>query len=145
MSKPQTVSTARAHVRRFCERVGFESDDPVRVTSELASNAVEHAGDYGDYEVSASLHGRMLWVEVLDHLPCSLPSPVEVLEDAEAGRGLLVVAALTQRFRVELRSGGRKAVCAGFEEDFGEDYGADFEDDFGDEVEDDAGDDFGEV
>jgi anti-sigma regulatory factor (Ser/Thr protein kinase) len=116
VSKPQTVSAARAHVRRFCERVGFESDDPVRVTSELASNAVEHAGDYGDYEVTASLHGGVLWVEVLDFLPCSLPSPVEVLEDAEAGRGLLVVAALTQRFRVDLR-GARKAVCAGFEPD----------------------------
>jgi len=116
-SKPQTVSAARAHVRRFCERVGVESDDPVRVTSELASNAVEHAGDYGDYEVTASLCGDILWVEVLDFLPCSLPSPVEVLEDAEAGRGLLVVAALTQYFRVELRPGARKAVGAGFDVD----------------------------
>ncbi|MDQ1615026.1 MAG: hypothetical protein QOJ60_965 [Actinomycetota bacterium] len=77
-------------------------DDAVLLTSELATNAVLHAGTGFDVEC-ALLDGAVL-IEVLDHYPTrTLPAspPDEVEDDSEGGRGLQLTAAVAATWGVE--------------------------------------------
>ncbi|BBC35748.1 hypothetical protein SGFS_070420 [Streptomyces graminofaciens] len=82
------------------------------VMGELAANAVTHGRVYG--------HGflvRVVWmtgtvrIEVADACKQRRPETRPVAVDAETGRGLLIVAALADRWGVENRALG-KAVWA---------------------------------
>jgi hypothetical protein len=86
--RPEAVSTARAMVRAACLRWGQSavSETAELIISELASNAVRHAG--GIIEISVSLRRRYLHLAVRD----------QTLDEARIGhgdgRGLLLVDAM---------------------------------------------------
>jgi anti-sigma regulatory factor (Ser/Thr protein kinase)/anti-anti-sigma regulatory factor len=86
---PQAVATARTLVREACDRWGHAglADTAELVTSELASNAVRHAG--GSLEVTVALRRRHLHIAVRDR---SFDPPRLGRGDS---RGLLLVDAMT--------------------------------------------------
>ena len=92
---------------RFPEDV---TDDALLCVSELAANAVQHAGTA--YEVRLNDAAGPLCISVVDDdvsftphaTPSALPGPM-----AEAGRGLAIVAAVSTRYGTSLE-GGRKVV-----------------------------------
>lgn len=68
------------------------------ITAELAANAVIHGREPGrDFEVRLTANAETLRVEVSDPRTERIPlfSPHEPPDDAESGRGLMLVAALT--------------------------------------------------
>lgn len=88
-SGPQAVSTARAMARDACARWGHPAlgETAELLISELASNAVRHAG--GMIEISVAVRQRSLHLTVRDRTF----APVRI--GRGDGRGLLLVDALT--------------------------------------------------
>jgi hypothetical protein len=92
--------------RRFVEATlaAWDLDDlndvACLLTSELASNAVRHAGTA--FWVTMDLDLSELRVEVADLAPL-LPVPGEFRNDLRSGRGLLMVEALASRWGVAIR------------------------------------------
>ncbi|MGW0659123.1 ATP-binding protein [Streptodolium elevatio] len=113
---PSSVATAREHVEGLCHKFGVDSFAPVQVVSELAGNAVEHAGMCGGIEVWVSVDPGYLWIEVVDFAPEFVPDLDQVRdpgEERERGRGLLIARTLAERVET-LVMADRKALCACF-------------------------------
>jgi anti-sigma regulatory factor (Ser/Thr protein kinase) len=99
--------SARSVVRELCatgevDQQGVET--AVLLVTELVSNAIEHGG--GSAVLDAEVDGRRLRVCVVDDDP-TLPSASLASIDAERGRGLLLVEALSSRWGAEPRDGGK--------------------------------------
>lgn len=80
------------------------ADEVTLLVSELAANAVRHATT--PFTVSLGCDGRLVRVEVADgspDLPVAQLPPVE----AVAGRGLMIVDALAERWGVEPSASGK--------------------------------------
>lgn len=69
------------------------------IVAELSANAVRHGRVPGrDFRLRLSAEGATLRVEVTDSRGESIPALTEPSDDLDAGRGLLLVAALTDRW-----------------------------------------------
>lgn len=115
-SDPGSVAAAREHVEVLCRKFGLDAFGPVQVVSELAGNAVEHAGMYGGLEVWVSIDTGYLWIEVVDFAPEFVPQLDAIEEpddDQERGRGLLIARMLAERIET-LVMDDRKVLCACF-------------------------------
>lgn len=93
------------HARRFvdevlnrwrCEAV---LDDVKLLVSELVTNAVVHAGS--EVQVAVRLLGDAVRIEVVDRSPGTSLRPSQPTEDAESGRGLLLVETMASSWGVE--------------------------------------------
>lgn len=107
-----SLAIAREHVRVQLAEWSLPAliDAAVLVVSELAGNAVEHAGT--GFELRLEVRGdTSLRIEVLDHGPGS-PDPREPDLDSERGRGLHLVASLAVSWGVEPVPGEGKIVWA---------------------------------
>jgi anti-sigma regulatory factor (Ser/Thr protein kinase) len=100
-----TIREAREFVRHCLRESGADVDSAVLMTSELATNAVEHAES--DYEVAVRHVDDAIRVEVRNDEPRTLPI-LATPEDTH-GRGLLVVEALATRWGIE-SSDDRKVI-----------------------------------
>jgi PAS domain S-box-containing protein len=108
----RSVAVARAFVRDTLHGWGFADvvDDAVVLTSELVTNAVVHAGTAAD--VQCLRYDTAVRVEVADHYP-EREVPIQVHgrqfrdTDNEGGRGLLLCAALANRWGVEYTPAGK--------------------------------------
>ena len=80
------------------------TDDATLLVSELATNAVVHAGT--DFDVSVELLGDTVEVAVTDRHPTrTLPAPPASVDgDFESGRGLFLTAALAEKWGVDYTS-----------------------------------------
>ncbi|MFG3102688.1 ATP-binding protein [Streptomyces sp. NPDC048182] len=87
-------------------------DDVLLCVSELATNALLHGVPPGrGYLVRLALHADgVLRMEVHDSGPGELRTP-EPSEDDEGGRGLLLVAALSDKWGVGERNPGKIVWC----------------------------------
>lgn len=92
----RSVATVRHHVRDLICRRGLQhvADDVELLTSELATNAVEHADGFR-YAVAVSVCPGLIVVEVFDSAP-QRPVLHERDNERECGRGLTTVAALAK-------------------------------------------------
>ncbi|NUR07585.1 MAG: response regulator [Nocardioidaceae bacterium] len=111
---PQALPSAR-EARRFASRLvsdwnfGSVLDDVLLVVSELAANAVTHAGSALELRMSHS--GNLLRIEVADSgAGTPEPQPEGILE--EHGRGLRLIDHLTASWGMEEVPGGGKVVWA---------------------------------
>jgi anti-sigma regulatory factor (Ser/Thr protein kinase) len=89
-------------------RCGFGNDElhsAEAVAGELLANAVQHTSG-GGTSVTARLEGGWLRVEVRDQ-SAALPHVRRARADAEDGRGLLIIAALADRYGVERNASGK--------------------------------------
>jgi anti-sigma regulatory factor (Ser/Thr protein kinase) len=108
-STPRGARLARRLVANRMDVWGFAydseaSEDVSLVVAELAANAVRHGRVRGrSFRVRLVLRGNLVRVEVADGRTERLPVPRE--PDGEGGRGLVIVAALAERWGVEPRIG----------------------------------------
>ncbi|MEN3359524.1 MAG: hypothetical protein V7637_3506 [Mycobacteriales bacterium] len=111
---PRAIASARRHVRRQLQawRVGDDLvDDALVLISELATNAVMHAGTA--FEVNCTHLGDSIRLEVRDGypgrgLPAVLPAPDP---SRPSGRGLLLCAALSSAWGVEYTPTAKTVWC----------------------------------
>lgn len=106
-----SVRTARNFVRARLEEWGVASlvDDAVLVVSELAANALTHAGS--SYRLRLSADDRVLRIEV-DDAGSGTPEPQPLTDTEEHGRGLHLVGALAASWGMEAAATGGKRVWA---------------------------------
>lgn len=111
--EPSTVAAGRRRVRELLASWGTPLDEDTRftldlVTSELLGNAVRHAtGPAVTVGVPADpLHNRAV-IEVYDSSPGLPALPGHPDEDAESGRGLLIVTQLALAHGVVRKRGGK--------------------------------------
>ena len=107
---PTTPAAARRFVRDVLHRwsAGFLEEPVLLCTGELVTNAIVHVSS--DIEVEVTLVGDVVRVAVHDASPTP-PLRQAPGADAESGRGLLLVEALSARWGVErLGSADGKAV-----------------------------------
>lgn len=97
-TKPAAVAEARNQVQAaICAwDVPVDPSVAVLLASELVTNAVRHEPSKTVTLAISCSHGQ-LRIEVHD-TSCSLPVLVDAPADAEAGRGLMLVAALSARW-----------------------------------------------
>ena len=106
---PAAAAEARSHVRAaICAwEIPVDPGVAVLLTSELVTNAIRHeAGENITLAITCSF--GQLRVDVHD-TSCSLPVLVDASADAEAGRGLMLVATLSATWGV-YRTPAGKAV-----------------------------------
>ncbi|WP_285515653.1 ATP-binding protein [Streptomyces sp. NBRC 14336] len=89
-------------------------DPAANIVAELAANAATHGRVPGrNFQLMLYVVGDTLRIEVTDTQGDGLPQPKEATADtSEAGRGLLVVAALADRWGVDRNLPPRKTVWA---------------------------------
>lgn len=114
---PSAVPCARLHAVHVLRDWNLRdlADDTALVVSELVTNAVTASAVLpGRPPVSLRLisDGRCLRIEVQDHSPADLRLDAEASDDAEHGRGLGVVAALSTRSGSERTAPACKTVWA---------------------------------
>lgn len=105
-----SVPQARAFVRRTLAEWGLtDSDEALLVVSELAANAVLHAGSAYDVRLSSS--PGLLRVEVFDRDP-GTPEPQPFSSTSESGRGVVLVSALATSWGIETDGRAGKVTWA---------------------------------
>lgn len=103
---PQTVRGAREFATEVLADLAPEDavDDVTLALSEIVTNAVLHAGT--TIKISVAVGHDLVRVEVADGSP-RVPSARDYASTAGTGRGLRLVAALSARWGVDVRSGGK--------------------------------------
>ncbi len=109
---PAAAAQARGQVRAAIVSwdVPVDPDTAALLTSELVTNAITHA-DGGTVLLAISCRRGQLRVDVHD-ASRSLPVPVNVPADAEAGRGLLLVNSLSDEWGTYRTPSGKSVYFA---------------------------------
>ena len=104
---PAAAAAARSQVRAAIYAGDVPVDSPVAVllTSELVTNAIRHEAGETVMLVITCACGQ-LRVDVHD-TSCSVPVPVRAPADAETGRGLMLVASLSNDWGYYLTPAGK--------------------------------------
>jgi CheY-like chemotaxis protein/anti-sigma regulatory factor (Ser/Thr protein kinase) len=103
---PSSVPEAREFVRRLLRDWGADHlfDEASLVVTELAANAVLHAGS--PYEVRLTHADGVLRIEVADGDP-GTPEPQPFSAVAETGRGIVLVSAISASWGIDARPDGK--------------------------------------
>ncbi|MCY0937456.1 ATP-binding protein [Streptomyces sp. H34-S4] len=111
-----TASGARQARRLAVEQFaawGLPSEDPALIVAELAANAVTHGRVPGrGFRIGLALADGVLRIEVTDTRCDRVPGIRDADGGAEAGRGLVLVDALADRWGVERGLPPSKVVWA---------------------------------
>ena len=113
---PSAIPCARLHAVHVLHEWGLRdrTDDAVLIVSELMTNAADASvvlPERPPIALRLLASETSLVIEVWDHSPLGLESR-EADPDAECGRGLTVVAALSDRWGSERTARSRKVVWA---------------------------------
>jgi DNA-binding NarL/FixJ family response regulator len=113
---PRSLTSVRLARRFVAEKVqqwGLDDllDDALLVTSELAANAITHAGSA--CRIKLSLNQASLRIDVIDN-GTGTPDPQPPSATEEHGRGLHLVAAMTTAWGLDIVPGDGKVVWAEF-------------------------------
>lgn len=110
---PEEVARLRRAVRVHLAAWGLDGqvDTAQLCVSELVSNVVTHAGTGTPGSLVLSEHEGRLRVEVHDPDTRALPTLVDAEIDAEGGRGMTLVAALADRWGVQLYEDRKVTWC----------------------------------
>ncbi|MFE4328521.1 ATP-binding protein [Streptomyces sp. NPDC056831] len=97
---------------------GLPEESAAHIVAELATNAALHGRVPGrDFRLSLTVHrNALLRIEVTDtrgeQLPPTPGTTVTPVDDAESGRGLLIVEALSDRWGIDVGPVPRKTIWA---------------------------------
>jgi len=106
-----TVPRARTFVRDTLQEWGHaEPDEALLVVTELAANAVLHAGS--SYQVRLAWSPGLLRIEVSDDDPLTTPEPQPFSSTAESGRGIVLVSAIATSWGIETDGDDGKVTWA---------------------------------
>ena len=105
-SLPASVSRIRRFAVAACRDVagGRVCETVELLVSEVATNALVHGA--GDVRVDVRTQGGSVRIEVSDDSP-AVPVPRDAGLDGESGRGMALVAALSDDWGTEPRAGGK--------------------------------------
>jgi anti-sigma regulatory factor (Ser/Thr protein kinase) len=110
---PRGAHQARLLAVRQLHDWGLPLDPAEHVVAELAANAATHGRVPGrDFRLTLYVVGDTLRIEVTDTCGDRLPRPQHPSAEAESGRGLLLVEALTDRWGVARGPRPRKTIWA---------------------------------
>ncbi|MGA5551601.1 ATP-binding protein [Streptomyces pseudogriseolus] len=100
-STPRSARLARLLATEQLRTWGLPAHPAELIVGELAANAVTHGRVSGrDFRLLLYVVGDTLRIEVTDTRGDRLPCPQHSADDAESGRGLLLVEALADRWGV---------------------------------------------
>ncbi|AXL88866.1 ATP-binding protein [Streptomyces sp. CB09001] len=118
LAEADQVRALRRALRIHLEHWGLRelTDAAELCVSELVANVIKHVGPGTPTTLVASLGGSHLRIEVHDPDARALPTLACATLDAEAGRGMTLVDAMSERWGVEL-SGDRKITWCEFRMD----------------------------
>ncbi|WP_435255720.1 ATP-binding protein [Streptomyces althioticus] len=110
---PEEVARLRRAVEIHLKAWGLDDQvDAVQLcVSELVSNIVTHVGVGTPASLALSTGGQRLRVEVHDPDSRALPTLVDAEADAEGGRGMALVAALADRWGVQVYDDHKVTWC----------------------------------
>lgn len=113
-STPRGARLARLLTVEQLRAWGLPLEVPAQIVAELSANAVTHGRVPGrDFRLTLYVVGDTLRIEVTDTRGDRIPtSPGPALPEAEPGRGLLIVEALSGRWGVSPGPPPRKTVWA---------------------------------
>ncbi|MGA5092855.1 ATP-binding protein [Streptomyces cellulosae] len=112
-AQPEEVTHLRSAVRIHLTAWGLDDqvDTAQLCVSELVSNIVTHVGTGTPGSLALSTDGERLRVEVHDPDTRALPTLVDAEIDAEGGRGMALVAALADRWGVQVHDDHKVTWC----------------------------------
>jgi serine phosphatase RsbU (regulator of sigma subunit)/anti-sigma regulatory factor (Ser/Thr protein kinase) len=104
------VQRARHLTAQRARLAGVDADDAELLVTELVTNALRHGGPGVDLWVRRLPAGG-LRLEVVDGRAGSIPTVQRPDDDAEGGRGLVIVQALAARWGTERLAAGKQVWC----------------------------------
>ncbi|MFJ9902712.1 ATP-binding protein [Streptomyces sp. NPDC101152] len=112
-AEPEQVAGVRRALRRRLGGWGLHAaiDAAQLRVSELVSNVINHVGPGVPVTLSVSMHGTRLRLELRDPDSRALPTLVEACTEAESGRGLTLISAVTERWGVRLLADAKVTWC----------------------------------
>ncbi|MGA4902643.1 ATP-binding protein [Streptomyces griseoincarnatus] len=113
LAEPEEVAALRMDVRARLREWGIQEviDEAQLCVSELVSNVITHVGPGTPVSLLLSLRSARLRIEVRDPDAGVLPTLMRATEDAENGRGMALVDALSDRWGVDLHRDGKVTWC----------------------------------
>lgn len=84
---------------------------PARLISELVSNIINHVGAGTPATLVVSMRGTRVRIEIHDPDTRALPTLLEATQDAEVGRGMALVSAVSDRWGVQLQADRKVTWC----------------------------------
>jgi anti-sigma regulatory factor (Ser/Thr protein kinase) len=107
---PASVATARRFVADFLRDSGGDDDwTAVQLISELATNAIVHAGTR--FVVRVSVAAQTVRIAVTDRNPAVRAVPRHYADDASTGRGLGMIAMMAESWGIDQRPGSKTVWC----------------------------------
>jgi len=112
-AEPQEVAALRRIMRLHLGLWGLHGviDAAQLCVSELASNVINHAGAGTPAMLVVSMSGARVRIEVHDSDTRALPVLRDAALDAESGRGMAMVSAVTDRWGVQLQADQKVTWC----------------------------------
>ncbi|MFJ5773580.1 ATP-binding protein [Streptomyces sp. NPDC093094] len=112
-AEPQEVAAVRRVLRLHLITWGLDAiaDEAQLCVSELVTNVITHVGPGTPAVLVVSMRGVRLRIEVHDPDTRALPVLTDPAPDAEHGRGMALVAALADRWGVQLRGDLKVTWC----------------------------------
>lgn len=104
------VARARRLAGEWAQVNGVDADDTELVVTELVTNALRHGGPGVDLWLR-QLDGGGIRLEVVDGRSETAPALQRPDDDAEGGRGLVIVQALADRWGTERLAAGKSVWC----------------------------------
>jgi anti-sigma regulatory factor (Ser/Thr protein kinase) len=112
-AEPQEVAALRRIMRLHLGLWGLHGviDSAQLCVSELASNVITHVGTGTPATLVVSMSGSRLRIEVHDSDIRALPVLLDAGLDAESGRGMALISAVTDRWGVRLQADQKVTWC----------------------------------
>lgn len=112
-AEPEEVAGLRRVMRLHLGLWGLHdiADEAQLCVSELVSNVIVHVGHGTPATLAVSMSGSRLRIEVHDPDNGTRPTVVDAEAEAEAGRGMALVDAISDRWGVQLKPEGKVTWC----------------------------------
>jgi anti-sigma regulatory factor (Ser/Thr protein kinase) len=112
-AEPQAVAALRRIMRLHLGLWGLHGviDAAQLCVSELVSNVIRHVGTGTPATLVVSMSGTRVRIEVHDGDTRALPVLLDAGPDAESGRGMALVSAVTDRWGVQLQADQKVTWC----------------------------------
>ncbi|WP_406115093.1 ATP-binding protein [Streptomyces sp. NBC_01014] len=113
LAEPEAVAGLRNVMRLHLGLWGLSEQIDVAqlCVSELTANVIKHVGTGTPTTLAVSMNGTHLRIEVHDPDTRALPTLVAADANSEAGRGMALVDAMTDRWGVQLRADRKVTWC----------------------------------
>ncbi|MEU6356797.1 ATP-binding protein [Streptomyces sp. NPDC047072] len=112
-AEPEGVGALRRIMRLHLGIWGLHdiSDQAQLCVSELVSNVINHVGAGTPATLKVSMNGTRVRIEVHDPDTRALPTLLDATPDAEFGRGMALVGAVSDRWGVQLQADRKVTWC----------------------------------